>query len=80
MIRLVKTGYDIEDEMRRGGNSYDREGSKKYLILPEGLDALKEMLKEGMEDGCLLTSNKPCDLAKAITSSVFARFKKENNI
>jgi hypothetical protein len=42
---LVKTGYTIEDEMRRGRFVYDREGEKKYLILPQGLDKLDDLLK-----------------------------------
>jgi hypothetical protein len=77
MSELVKTGKEIADELL---NTYDREvcleetnkfyENKMYLVLPDGLDKLKEMLKKEFRYSAIPNF-------EGRFSSVFARFKKE---
>ena len=76
MSDLVKTGNDIQVflnlSIRYDGlenKEYDEESSKKYLVLPQGLDKLEEMLKKEL-----------CNEFDNTIEDVFARFKKENMI
>ena len=83
--QLVKTGAEIWKELRDNikdtekplTRMFDKKVFDKYLILPDGLDALEEMLK----DDALLHYNVAVsyDVVKNITS-VFARFKRENKL
>jgi hypothetical protein len=71
MSELVKTGRDIRIaqelvDYETKHKLYD----KKYLILPDGLDKLEEMLKEKLSGRYVENE----------ISSTFARFKKENSI
>lgn len=75
--KLVKTGKEIIDESITTGDcrssiTYsDSVFRDKYLILPEGLDALEKMLTEEI----ITWRIEHYDL-----SPVFARFKKENGL
>jgi len=72
--QLVKTGKEITESIINAPNGESfiyREYKQKYLILPEGLDALEKMLKE--EFTFMNNTNN-------IISLVFTRFKKENKI
>ena len=71
MSKLVKTGSEIYTDVLKSGKNE----LSKYLILPDGLDKLEEMLNE------MISVTSPSFEAKIIhnnVSSVFARFKKEN--
>ena len=74
MSKLVKTGEGIAEEINDANSGlYTSDKAKRvlssyYLILPEGLDKLEEMLKEiNLEE-------------EYIVLSVLARFKKENGL
>jgi hypothetical protein len=69
MSKLVKTGKEIGKEMI----SDARVSWKKYLILPEGLDKLEEMLKKRCTE-------MEGTIAQNHISDVFSRFKKEKKI
>jgi hypothetical protein len=65
--KLVKTGVILT----RSYVKSDEEPDKKYLILPDGLDKLEEMLKEEF--------SAEHNAGERVTL-IFARFKKENGI
>lgn len=75
MIKLVKIGKEIVRDGYGFHHFIPEVDNTKYLILPEGLDALEDMIQNHfIEDGYHYEG-----LYENI-SSVFARFKKENEI
>jgi hypothetical protein len=84
VIKLVKTGREIAEKLPRFDiEEFNKrmklmkiEEDKKYLILPEGLDKLEEMLKKKADVVNMNFEGISID----DISSVFARFKKEEVI
>ena len=72
MSELVKTGDELFQKMTISM------GRDKFLILPDGLDKLEDMLKEELSGFLGMTVSK--EASSKFVSSVFARFKKENEI
>ena len=82
MSDLVKTADEIYEELRKSWKidteeKYDYLASSKFLVLPQGLDSLEEMLKKELR---LLNDDRFSDDRDVIVSSVFARFKKEHGV
>jgi hypothetical protein len=89
MSDLVKTSLEIqimlEDTLGSERNVHLKQMEKKFLVLPQGLDKLEEMLKKEIQneiDRRASIGYSSSALYDALTSisSVFARFKKEHGI
>jgi hypothetical protein len=64
-MKLVKTGQEIYRAL-----------DKKYLVLPQGLDELEEMLRKEMVENYVVQP----DVSLNNISTVFSKFKKEQGI
>lgn len=79
MSKLVKTGMEITNEIITdqdidGGFCIGQGRAKnKYIVLPEGLDTLEEMLKKRCTE-------MEGTIAQNQVSDIFTRFKRENEI
>jgi hypothetical protein len=89
MSDLVKTGKEIaeskENLLECTYENCKKLDSAKYLVLPQGLDKLEEMLKKEIQneiDRRASIGYSSSVLYDALTSisSVFARFKQEHGI
>lgn len=91
MSELVKTRRQIREEtpsftlqeIQAGGEELVVEIEKilneKFLVLPDGLDKLEEMFIKELAEVNMGSLN-DIQMFSDIISSVFARFKKENNL
>jgi hypothetical protein len=84
MSKLVKTGKEISNEILSridetgivtDNDVFDCYLSEKYLVLPDGLDKLEEMLRTDLVE--YVTIPESLDNALHVLESVFSRFKKD---